>query len=197
MGVEGPSGTLSHMPARISSDHPLRRFFAELVQRNLLETAQLDRIEVARYIAGLLVDFAHAENLYRVRDARGRRLEDVGEMLIASNPLLEGRSFVYEREVRRHIGDYTLFLAGLFPEYVARLPRLRGRLDSLVDYIKAGKESYRVVASFDVFEYREEAPLFRELADRFELCVFGLNLVKSDIARRQRAWYEGVRHVLG
>ncbi len=184
------------MPVGISPNHPLRRLFAELVQRHLVEAAGLDRLEVARYLAGLLVEFTHVDNLYRVRDARGRRLEDVGEMLIASNPLLEGRSFVYEREVRRHIGDYTLFLSGLFPEYVARLPRRPGRLDSLLDYVKAGKESYAVVASFDVFEYRDEAPLYRELSDRFELCVFGLNRMKQDLARRQSAWYEGVRQAL-
>jgi len=37
--------------------------------------------------------------------------------------LLAARSFDREREVRKHISDDTLFLNGLFPEYVARLPR--------------------------------------------------------------------------
>ncbi|HWQ55974.1 MAG TPA: hypothetical protein VN442_19970 [Bryobacteraceae bacterium] len=184
------------MALQVSLNHPLRALFAELVERHLVRAAQLDRIDVARYIAGLLVDFTHVDNLYRLRDARGRRLEDVGEMLIASNPLFEARSFIEEREIRRHIGDYTLFLAGLFPEYVARLPRARGRLDSLVDYVKAGKESYAVVASFDQFEFRDQAALFRELSDRFELCIFGLNMAARDLAGRERAWYQGVRDLL-
>jgi hypothetical protein len=42
--------------------------------------------------------------------------------------------------------------------------------------MKAGKESYTVVSAFDQFEYKDEAPLFRRLAENFELCVFGLNL---------------------
>ena len=67
--------------------------------------------------------------------------------------MLEARSLDYEREVRKHIGDYTLFLTGLVPEYVASLPCRGLRLDSLVDYVKAGKESYRIVLSFDQFEY--------------------------------------------
>src|SRR5437899_6632116 len=50
----------------------------------------------------------------------GRRLEDVGEMLIESNPLLGAASFGREREVRKHVGDYTLFLTGLFPEHLKR-----------------------------------------------------------------------------
>jgi hypothetical protein len=74
-------------------------------------------------VGGLLIDFVHVENLYRIRNCRGRRLEEVGEMLVESNPMLDAPSFEREREVRKHIGDYTLFLTGMFPEYVATLPR--------------------------------------------------------------------------
>jgi hypothetical protein len=181
----------------ISQNHPLRALFTELVQTRLLGTAQLNDVAVAKYIAGLLVDFCHVDKLYRIRNSRGKALEDVGEMLIASNPLLEGRSFVYEREVRKHIGDYTLFLAGLFPEYVARIHRQQRRLDSFVDYLRAGKESYSVVAAFDQFEFRDEAPLFRRLSDCFEVCVFGLNLLKQDLDRQRSASYAEAQRILG
>jgi hypothetical protein len=185
------------MRSSISATHPLRTLFSELIQHRLLGTAQLNDVAVARYIAGVLVDFCHAENLYRIRDSKGKALEDVGEMLMASNPLLEGRSFIYEREVRKHIGDYTLFLAGLFPEYVARVHRQKIRLDSFVDYLKAGKESYSVVAAFDQFEFQSEASLYRRLSDNFELCVFGLNLVKGDLERQQTSLYTHARRLLG
>jgi hypothetical protein len=101
------------MSGVISERHPLRMLFTELVQSRLLGTGQLNDIAAAGYVAGMLTDFCHVDNLYRIRSSKGKRLEDVGEMLIASNPLLEGRSFIYEREVRKHIGDYTLFLAGI------------------------------------------------------------------------------------
>ena len=184
------------MPSSIGQNHPLRALFAELVQTRLLGTAQLNDVLLARYIAGVLIDFCHVDNLYKIRDSKGKHLEDVGEMLIASNPLLEGRSFIYEREVRKHIGDYTLFLAGIFPEYVARIHGQKRRLDSFVDYLKAGKESYSVVAAFDQFEFKNEAPLFRRLSDRFELCVFGLNLVKQDLDRLRNPSYEQLGRML-
>ncbi len=169
----------------IGRDHPLRRLFGELVRRHFQDDAG-----IAEYISGILVDFVYVDHLYRIRNARGKRLEEVGEMLIESNPLLEARSFDRERAVRKHIGDYTLFLAGLFPEYVASLPRRGLRLDSMIDYVKAGKESYRIVSFFDQFEYRTEAPLFRRLSDSFEFRVYGLNLVKQDLEREQRERYE-------
>jgi hypothetical protein len=177
---------MGHATARISPGHPLRRLFSELVTREVPDT------ELATYIANLLVDFVHVQQVYRIRDVRGKPLEEVGEMLVASDPLLEGGSFDREREVRKHIGDYTLFMAGMFPEHVAALPNRGLRLDSLIDYIKTGKESYLIVGAFDQFEHRRVAPLFRRLAAEFEFCVYGLNRVKSTLEamrdEQYRAW---------
>lgn len=168
-----------------------------MVRRRFEADLRLPDPRLAAYVSGLLVDFTHVDNLYRVRDARGRRLEDVGEMLLESNPLLEASSFDREREVRKHVGDYVLFMTGLFPESLSGRQRFRRmRLDVFVDYVKASKESYGVVAAFDQFEYKAEAPLFRKLADSFELCVFGLNLDKQDLEWLQRSYYRGLRQAV-
>jgi hypothetical protein len=177
--------------APVSPNHPLRRLFADLVSCELVSER-----DVAAYVADLLVDFTHIDRLYRIRNSRGKRLEEVGEMFLESNPLLRAQSFEREREVRKHIGDFTLFLTGMFPEYVAALPRRGLRLDSVIDYVKAGKESYRVVAAFDQFEYRRVAPIFRRLADQFEYCMFGLNQVKSRLAALRQEQYQAWRREL-
>ena len=180
--------------SRISKSHPLRKFFEVLVCRRFIRDAHINDSQVPVYISKLLVDFTHVDNLYCIRNARGKHLEDVGEMLLESNPLIEAGSFDREREVRKYIGDYTLFMTGLFPEYVASARRTRGlRLDSFIDFIKAGKESYRIVSSFDLFEYEREAPLFRQLADKFELCVYALNLVKEDLQRLQGSYFHNLQ----
>jgi len=98
---------------RIRPDHPLRRLFGDLVGKELPGDH-----EVAAYVANLLIDFLHVDHLYRIRNSRGKRLEEVGEMLVESNPVLDARSFEREREVRKHIGDYTLFLTGMFSEWI-------------------------------------------------------------------------------
>ncbi len=177
----------------VSEQHPLTRLFRQLVAKRLAGDAQIRDPQVTDYVTRVLVDFTDARNLYRIRNVRGKRLEDVGEMLLEASPLFEARSFLREREVRKHIGDYTLFLTGLFPEYVATLPRQRLRLDALIDYVQTGKESYRVVSYFDQFEFRKEAPLFRKLSENFELCVYGLNLVKSDLERMQHPEFRKVQ----
>lgn len=178
-------------------ERSLRKLLGELVWRHFFEDVRLEEPQVATYVTALLADFARTENLYRIRNAQGKRLEDVGEMLIESNPLLEAASFDREREVRKHVGDYTLFMTGLFPESVAKARRARQlRLDAFVDFVRAGKESYAIVSSFNQFEYNEEAPLFRRLSENFELCVVGLNLVKQDLEEFQRESYQRLKRTL-
>jgi hypothetical protein len=183
---------------RISPNHPLRTLFQHLVRGNFRRGAQLDDAEMADYVSTLLTDFTHVENMYRIRNARGERLDDVAGMLIESNPHLDAPSFDRERAVRRHVGDFTLFYTGLFPEAVASLPRLKPlSVDTFVDYVAAGKESYRIVSLFNMYEYREEAPLFSRLAYHFEQCVHGLNLVKRDLEQMQGTYYRKLQKDVG
>jgi len=183
------------MPSEIPSKHPLSRLFFSLTERNLFERVGLCDPEIASYLGGLLVRFTHVDNLYRVRDASGKRLEDVGEMLLESNPLISGTSFDREREIRRHIGDYTLFFTGLFPESLKRRSRSL-RLDYFIDYIQAGKESYYIVSEFNYGEYEKTAPLFRKLSDLFDYCVIALNFVKTDLKRFQHPYYKRIARML-
>src|SRR5260370_18033108 len=107
----------------LRAGHPLRTLFSELVRNTFRNQLRYYDPEVADYISELLTDFARTDQLYKIRDAAGRRLDDVGEMLIESNPLLEAASFERARELRKHIGDYPLFPTGPFPAYLNGHPR--------------------------------------------------------------------------
>jgi len=174
----------------------LRTLLRELVRRNFLQPLGITDSEITSYVSDLLAEFSRTENLYRIRDSRGKRLEDIGQMLAASDPLHEASSFEREREVRKHIGDFTLFFAGLFPEALNHWRLRRQRLESVVDYVRAGKESYFIVAAFNQFEYRGVAPLFQKMSEQFETCVFGLNLVKRDLQGMQQQAYVRAQQLL-
>jgi hypothetical protein len=164
----------------------LREFFVDLVGAKLQKSVGISDGEVTCYISEILTEFCEAEQLFKVRDAGGRPLHDVGEMLLEADPIYgTAPSFDRERQVRKHIGDYTLFFAGMFPESINRTRLRRQRLESMIDFIKAGKESYYIVSQFDVFEYAKVAPLFRRLSSQFEDYVFGLNQVKNELDAMQ------------
>jgi hypothetical protein len=170
----------------IPESHPLQQFFAQLVSQHFSNSIGLRDPQVSNYVAAMLAEFCEIERLYQIRNAAGRRLDDVGEMLLEADPVLgEASSFDREREVRKHIGDYTLFFTGMFPEAINHFRLRRQRLENFVDFIRAGKESYYIVSKFEFFEYAKVAPLFAKLSARFEECVYGLNQVKNDLAERQ------------
>lgn len=170
----------------VPESHPLQTFFLEVVERNFTAGVGLHHPDVSAYVAAVLTDFCEVESLFKVRDAAGRPLDDVGEMLLESNPVYgEAPSFDRERQVRKHIGDFTLFFAGMFPESINHYRLRRQRLENFVDLMRAGKESYYIVSQFEHFEYAKVAPLFARLSREFERCVFGLNLVKNELEELQ------------
>ncbi|HTR66816.1 MAG TPA: hypothetical protein VMH85_13650 [Terriglobales bacterium] len=170
----------------IPETHPLQQLFLELVGRRYAEEIGIRDPQVVGYVAHMLTEFCEAEQLFRIRDAAGKPLSDVGEMLVESNPVYgPAPSFDRERQVRKHIGDYTLFFTGMFPESINRFRLRRNRMENFVDWVKAGKESYYIVSKFEFFEYAKVAPLFATLSENFEECVYGLSRVKNDLQEMQ------------
>lgn len=183
------------MPRVIPKKHPLSILFTALTERSFYEYVGLCDPYITYYVSNLLIEFTHVDNLYKIRDSRGRKLEDVGEMLAESDLLSRVHTIDREREVRKHIGDYTLFFAGMFPE---SLRRRVGAIyfNSFNDYIRTGKESYRIVSQFEYGEYKKEAPLFKRLADNFDMCVVGLNFVKKELEKMQQPDYLRIKRIL-
>jgi len=159
--------------------------FNTLTERSFEKRLDYPDREVIRYLADLLTDFIHIDNVYKIRAATGRRVEEVAEMLLEADLFSRAESLDRERDVHKHIGDFTLFMTGIFPEYVRRLRTSKAVLnrDALVDYIKTGKRSYWIVSEHTYGAYSKTSPLFRKLSKDFELCVFGLGYVRDDLER--------------
>src|ERR1700743_938162 len=149
----------------IPQEHSLRQLFHEVVSECYDSRLGLREAEISSSVADLLTEFCRAENIYRIRDAAGNPVREVGEMLLASDPVHgTASSFGEERERRKHIGASTLFF---------------------YEMVQAGKESYYIVSQFDLFEYKQEAPFFARLSGSFEACIYGLNMVRGELDRRK------------
>lgn len=165
--------------------HPLEPFFHQVVRNSYEGKLGLNDPDVTGYVAHLLCEFAEAKNLYKVRDNQGHPVEELEAMMLAADPVNgSAPSFDAERSVRKYIGDYALFVSGMYPQ--AAVPgRRRGPHPSLSELIRAGKESYFIVSQFNLFEYEQEAPLFARLSDWFERCILGLALVREELNKRK------------
>ena len=170
----------------IPESHPLQQFFVEMVGRHYAEEIGIRDPQIVAYVAHLLTEFCDAEQLFKIHNSMGMPITDVGEMLVESNPVYgPAPSFDRERQVRKHIGDYTLFFTGMFPESLNHFRLRRNRLEGMINWMQAGKESYYIVSKFEFFEYAKVAPLFASLSSHFEQCVYGLNRVKNELQEMQ------------
>jgi hypothetical protein len=142
----------------------LERFFSRTIRRSFSDLQIRDGV-ASDYLADLLTRFARMEAVH-LRNPSGARLETVADLLLEIQRVWELDSPHFspaqERELRRHIGDYTLFMLGLFKERVEKM-------SGTSYYIREGTRAYRFVSEHDRAWARPHAALFRALADRFEL----------------------------
>lgn len=186
------------MAEDITGYHLLRRLFSTLTEMSFLGKLKWTDPPVTGYISNLLVEFAHMDNVLKIRNRQGEAVQEVVALLYEAEVLLNAGSFERERLIRQHIGDYTLFMVGLFPEYLKRLKagNILHHPDLLIDYVKVGKKSYRIVSEFAYGDFREAAPLFKKLSDNFELCILGLGYVKQELDRLQQPEYRRLQRAL-
>ncbi len=152
----------------------LYKFF----HRNLAQAfsdLNLDRGKVLDYLAYVLTHFSRTSNLYKIKQLGSKKVETVVEMLLEienrrlqDEPLLENQEVL----VRKHIGDFTMFMSGIFREYVQKM----GVLDF---YVMEGSRSYRHVSEYAQKQYHESSKVFEELSRRFENYSGALDYLKK------------------
>lgn len=183
------------MAVQISPDHPIRELFSSVVERSFERHLGVSEPQMARYVSNVLVDFTHWDHAFRIRDGRGRCLEEVAQMLVEGDVSLNATSFEREREVHKHIGDFTLFWTGVYPEMLHHF-RAAVRADHLIDYVEQGRRSYGIASTFQHGPYADEAPVLRRLADQFEACVVGLNMARRELDAYASPEMKAVRKLL-
>jgi hypothetical protein len=158
----------------VADSESLRRIFAAATEHTFEVDLGVADPPLIEYLVDLLIRFVRMDAIFKVRNTLGRRLEDVAEMMLEA----EQRQANPRREIYRHIGDFTLFWTGVYPEALSQM-KAPDRRDHLVDYFQQGKRSYYLASTFDQKPYDQEAPILRRLSDEFELCTYGLNRVRS------------------
>jgi hypothetical protein len=168
----------------INKDHPLRHLFAGLVEHAFCAEVGLCAPRLTDYVAGLLVDFTHVDRFRVIRDARGKRLEQIAAMLALMCEDLPASRVERDRIMYRRIGDYSLFWAGVFPEHLKRSEE--SQPDVLLSYVSQGKQSYAIVSQLTDEDDVLPASLFRHLSEDFEFCLYGLGLVRRGWEKVER-----------
>ncbi|MDB5389274.1 MAG: hypothetical protein JWM11_4920 [Planctomycetaceae bacterium] len=163
------------MVSLLEGEDSLRRMFQAYIEQTFQVELGIADPPLTDYLTDMLLRFLRTDLIYRMRNLRGRRMQEVTEMLTEARE----RQAKPQRELYRHIGDFTLFWSGLYPE---ALPRLQSpdSADSLLDYREQGKRSYYLASTYQVDPFRDEAPVLRRLSEEFDICSVGLRQVRKE-----------------
>jgi hypothetical protein len=183
----------------IEAGHPLRRLFRCALEYGF-KLNPTDKTGIADYIEEqILCEFIHVDNLYRIRDAEGANLEDVTDMLTEGDVLMNAQSFEREFQVHKHIGDFTLFMLGMFPTSLCGRKGKELLLGSIIVpggslselYILQGRRSYRIASEFT------DKELFLELSRNFHKYQAVIEIVRTYLETTKNSEFLKARNVIG
>ena len=145
-------------------------FYFYILVRHVFRRAGIEDRTVADYVAEMLAEFARAEQSRCVVPGQPAPLDYFFEMLAALQTADDRAAF----QIRAHIGNYSLFLSGIFPERIRERAERRGFPD-LKYYEALGRSHYGTASDHRLAQRYELAAIFSTLAERFGTTRLALN----------------------
>ena len=151
---------------RISS-----QFYFYVLARHVLQQGGISDRKLCDYVASLLETFSRASRLQISDESHQLAEQYISDILIALTRATPEQAFL----LRAHIGNYSLFISGIFHPAVAGQRRsLRGGPD-IKFYEQVGRTNYQLVASHAAARRCELDDVFEGLAGRFRDVRLALN----------------------
>jgi hypothetical protein len=160
--VEAILNNCGHL--RISS-----QFYFYVLARHVLQQGGIGDRKLCDYVASLLETFSRASRLQVSDETNHAAHQYISDMLIALRQASPEQAFL----LRAHVGNYSLFISGIFHENTQRRS-LRGGPD-IEFYEQVGRTNYELVASHATARRCELDDVFEGLADRFRDVRLALN----------------------
>lgn len=149
----------------------IRSYFSNLVNLSFFDLGKERDRDAAEYLTEMLTEFARSESLYKLTDDAGKKVNTIVDMLIESRKVPQENSG-YQREVRKYMGDFSLFMSGIFRDYV-------NRGSYLSYYMNEGMKSYSVVSILDLERGDGNPIMFSKLAREFEFYSGALDYMRK------------------
>jgi hypothetical protein len=149
-------------------------YFYILIRHVWKQTGLNDRA-LSDYVASLLETFSQTAKMRSPADGHTGPIQYVSDMLIALRHASPEQSFL----IRAHVGNYSLFITGIFHETVQSRSQ-RGGPD-LSFYEGLGSSSYKAIASHRFARSASLTGIYEQLADGFHDVRIALNRLSDTL----------------
>ena len=151
------------------------QFYFYVLARHVLQQAGMTDRKLCDYVASLLETFSRTNGMQSPLNHEDRSRQYVSDMLIALTRATPEQAFL----LRAHVGNYSLFISGIFHENTQRRS-LRGAPD-MNFYEQIGRTNYQLVASHSTARRCELSDVYEELAERFRDVRLALNRLSDQL----------------
>lgn len=161
------------MAARQGAHASLPLFAYVVVRHALRDVGETDRV-LADYVASILLHFGLGARATRVGDADDETYTTLAELSAAVESASAPRGLL----VRAHLGNYALWLSGIFPDYIETRRWRRGGPD-LGYYEEMGRRGFSLAADHRLAAEHGLTALFAAAAARFPVLRQALNNISD------------------
>jgi hypothetical protein len=148
--------------------------FLYVMVRNALRRVGEEDRRLADYVAAMLMHFGMRDNARRISAADDQVYDTLSALLADVDDPDGPRSFL----VRTHLGNYALWLSGMYPDYIEHRRWRRGGPD-LDYYEEMGRRGFQLAAGHRLADDHGLTMLFTTAAERFGLLRAALNDVSD------------------
>jgi hypothetical protein len=169
--------------ALIDSPQPISvspQLYFYVLTRHLL--SEFDR-EIADYVASVLCSFLDVQRLR----ALPNRPELDGHYVVDALAALAVAPPLDEFHIRVHVGNYTLFVTGIFPEHLRHRAAFHGAPD-LPYYEEVGRASYRFASDHQLARHHALNDVYRTISDHFPKVRRDLNRLSDELLCVEPPW---------
>lgn len=160
---------------RLATRSSLPLFIYVVARHAMLQSGEDDAI-LADYAASILLHFGLRDRARRV----GESDDEVYDTLASLLGAVDGPDARRNLLVRAHLGNYALWLAGLFPDCIERRRFRRGG-PNLDYYDEMGQRGFQLAADHRLANEQGMRPLFARAAERFPVMRVALNRVSDTL----------------
>ena len=154
--------------------HASLPLFCYVVVRQALRRLGEDDRALADFAAGIVMHFGMRDRALRIADADDQVYTTLADLLADAESADPRRSFL----VRAHLGNYALWLSGLFPDRVESRRWRRGGPD-LDYYEELGRRGYQLASKHRLAAEYGMVALFASAAERFGVLRCALTTVSD------------------
>lgn len=145
-------------------------FYFYLLTRDVLKRAQLEDRTLCDYIAGVLTEFSRMTALQDPGAKGSQSYAYVSDLLIALQKLPPDQAY----QLRVHIGNFSLFMTGIFPGRVEAQCARHGA-PGLRFYETIGQSAFHEASHTSQARREELNQVYESLADQFHRVRLALN----------------------